>query len=132
MTVRFLTLAEVSLIHQDQITRYGGSFGLRDSTLLSSAIAMPESSFSGKYLHENLFEMASAYLFHICQNHPFIDGNKRAGLASCLVFLDLNSVTINATDDELYALVIGVATENVKKAEISEFLMQKSDYELRT
>ena len=89
-SVRFLTLAEVSLIHQDQISRYGGSFGLRDSTLLSSALAMPESSYSGAFLHEDIFQMASAYLFHICQNHPFIDGNKRVALASCLVFLDLN------------------------------------------
>jgi len=127
ISVRFLTLAEVSLIHQDQISRYGGSFGLRDSTLLSSAIAMPESSFSGRYLHEDIFEMASAYLFHICQNHPFIDGNKRVGLASCLVFLDLNDVTVHATDEELYQLVIGVATGKVGKVDISEFLKKNSE-----
>ena len=124
--VRFLTLAEVSLIHQDQVTRYGGSFGLRDSSLLGSAIAMPESSFSGDYLHKDLFQMASAYLFHICQNHPFIDGNKRAGLASSLVFLDLNGLSIDATDDELYDLVIGVATGALKKNDISEFFKEKS------
>src|SRR5512143_1409321 len=91
----FLTLAEVIEIHADQITRYGGSHGIRDMDLLSSAVAMSSASFGGKFLHADIFEMAAAYAFHIAQNHPFIDGNKRAALASALVFLELNGVSIS-------------------------------------
>ncbi|HUZ18208.1 MAG TPA: Fic family protein, partial [Spirochaetia bacterium] len=69
MKIRFLTLAEVLVILQDQIRRYGGRYGVRDPALLSSALAMPSASFEGKYLHKGLFEQAAAYAFHICQNH---------------------------------------------------------------
>ncbi len=91
----FLTLAEVIDIHADQIERYGGSHGVRDMNLLSSAVATPSASFGGDYLHANIYEMAAAYAFHIAQNHPFIDGNKRAALASALVFLEMNGSGIS-------------------------------------
>ena len=75
--IKFLTLSEVLLILEDQIRNYGGVYGVRDRNLLSSAIYMPESSFGGKYLHETVPAMAAAYTFHICQNHPFLDGNEK-------------------------------------------------------
>lgn len=118
--MRFLTYAEILLIHQNQITLYGGDPGLRDSGLLSSALAMPESSFGGNYLHETIFDKAAAYLFHLCQNHAFLDGNKRVGLASALVFLDLNGITIRDADNELYDLVIRVTSGIDKKNEIAK------------
>src|SRR5207248_2376813 len=74
---RFLTLDEVLAIHSDQVRQYGGSGGIRDVGLLSSALAMPRASFGGQYLHPSLHEMAAACLFHLVQNHPFIDGNER-------------------------------------------------------
>ncbi len=77
----FLTLAEVIEIHVDQIKRYGGRQGIRDFGLLESALAQPEASFGGEWLHRDVYEMAAAYAYHICQNHPFIDGNKRTALA---------------------------------------------------
>ncbi len=123
---RFLTLAEVLLIHQNQIESYGGSYGLRDPGLLSSAAAMPESMFSGSYLHEDIFHMAAAYLFHICQNHPFVDGNKRTGLAVCLVFLDINGIEIDDKNDELYDMVIHVTSGKLKKTEIAGILKRLS------
>jgi len=126
-TFRFLTIAEVSLIHLDQIQKYGGSLGLRDSMLLSSAVAMPEATFSGSYLHTDIFEMAAAYLFHLCQNHPFIDGNKRVGLTSCLVFLEINGITVLDPNEELYDLVIDVTMGRAKKREIAEFLRKLSE-----
>lgn len=86
----FLTLAEVINIHADQIQHYGGGEGIRDIELLSLAVAMPYVSFSEQFLHADIFEMAAAYAFHISQNHPFIDGNKRTALASALVFLEMN------------------------------------------
>ncbi len=95
MEPRFLTMSEVLLILQDQIRRYGGSYGVRDPALLSSALAMPSSTFEGKYLHKDLFEQAAAYAFHICQNHPFIDGNTRTALAATRVFLYLNGIALD-------------------------------------
>ena len=90
MPIEFLSLSEVIEIHRDQIERYGGSLGVRDFGLLQSAIAMPMAQFGGECLHGDLIEMAAAYLFHLVQNHPFIDGNKRTALATCLVFLSEN------------------------------------------
>jgi death-on-curing protein len=88
--VRFLTLSEVLEILQDQINNYGGIYGVRDINLLSSAVYMPQSSFGGNYLHKTIPAMAAAYAFHICENHAFLDGNKRVALASSLVFLDIS------------------------------------------
>lgn len=73
----FLTLDEILESHQNQIDTYGGSHGIRDIGLLESAIAQPETSFGGHYLHEDVFEMAAAYLFHLVMNHPFVDGKDR-------------------------------------------------------
>jgi death-on-curing protein len=105
----FLTLDEVLAIHADQVRRYGGAHGVRDWGLLSSALAMPQASFGGVYLHNSLAEMAAAYLFHLARNHPFLDGNKRAALASALAFLWLNDEHLEADEDELTELVMGVA-----------------------
>ena len=126
MDPTFLTLEEVLEIHVDQIKRYGGSSGLRDLGLLQSAIATPQSSFGGQYLHVTLFEMATAYLFHIVQNHPFIDGNKRVGAATALVFLKMNGIDISVTNDALVQLVLDVAQGNTNKTGIAEFFAQNS------
>jgi len=117
----FLTLEEVLHIHVDQIERYGGNPGVHDVGLLESAISMPQASFGGQYLHTDLFEMASAYLFHIVQDHPFIDGNKRVGTAAALVFLKLNGITIAVSNEALVKLVLGVAQGKTGKAAIAEF-----------
>lgn len=121
---RFLTLSEVLTILRDQITRYGGEFGVRDIGLVSSAIAVPQATFEGRHLHADLCEMAAAYAFHLCGNHPFVDGNKRVGLASALVFLDLNGVTIADPDDRLYPLMMSVASGGAQKPEIAAVLRQ--------
>jgi len=119
--IKFLTLSEVLMILEDQISNYGGIYGVRDKNLLSSAIYMPEASFDGKYLHETIPAMAAAYTFHICQNHPFIDGNKRVALASSLVFLDINGYEINCKNETLYNEIINVAKGEVKKEELIKF-----------
>lgn len=115
----FITFAEVLEIHKNQIENYGGEDGIRDKSLLSSALAMPESTYGGEYLHRDLYEMAAAYAYHICQNHPFIDGNKRTALATALVFLDFNGIEINDPGGRLYGIMIGVATGLKKKKEIA-------------
>ena len=120
--VRFLSVSDILEIHQDQISRYGGAADIRDTGLLLSASAQPEAAFGGSFLHDGIFEMASDYLFHIVQNHPFVDGNKRTGTASALVFLDINGYEVDCDSDELADLVIEVTLGKAKKPEIAAFL----------
>ena len=77
-------------LHDDQLRIFGGSAGVRDAKALESAVATPASTFDGTFLHEDIFHMAAAYCFHIAENQPFVDGNKRTGLNAALVFLDIN------------------------------------------
>lgn len=117
----FLTLDEVVAIHRDQIERYGGSLGVRDWGLLKSAVAMPAATFGGHFLHGDLCEMAAAYLFHLVQNHPFIDGNKRVGAAASDVFLTLNDLQLVADEDEFADFVLSVARGETSKSAAAEF-----------
>ena len=120
----FLGIDEILALHDHQIRRYGGHFGLRDGHLLESAIAMPKATFGGEYLHTDLYEMAAAYLFHLTQNHAFVDGNKRVGLAAALTFLGMNGKRIVVGEDELVDLVLGVAAGKGSKSEVAVFLKQ--------
>lgn len=122
MSPVFLSLAEVLQIHHDQIERYGGQPGIRDLGLLQSALAMPAAGFGGRYLHEDLFEMAAAYLFHITRNHPFVDGNKRTGAVSALVFLWLNDIEIEADEDAFERAVLAVAEGRRDKTAVARYL----------
>lgn len=124
MKVVFLSQDEVLALHADQIERYGGSHGIRDTGLLESALAMPRATFGGQWLHSSLHEMAAAYLYHLIQGHPFIDGNKRVGLMAMLAFLGLNSLRLDATEDELVDLVLGVASGRASRAEVAVFVKQ--------
>ena len=124
MDPQFLALDEVLALHSDQIRRYGGRPGLRDVGLLSSAIAMPAATYRGESLHQGLPEMAAAYLFHICRNHPFSDGNKRASLAAALTFLWLNGMSVKASEDALTGLVMDVSAGRIGKPEVAVFLKQ--------
>ena len=105
----FLDLDRALRTHRSLIAEYGGSDGVRDVGLLQSALAMPQASFGGEYLHKDLFEMAAAYLYHIVRNHPFVDGNKRTGAATAIIFLALNGIELRADEDGLVALTLAVA-----------------------
>lgn len=124
--IQFLTLSEVLRILEDQIRNYGGAYGVRDINLLSSAIYMPESGFCGQYLHATIPAMAAAYAFHICQNHPFIDGNKRVALASALVFLDINGYSFRCNNEELYNAIMRIAKGETKKETVIRFFEKHS------
>ena len=117
----FLTLDDIIESHQNQIDTYGGSDGIRDIGLLESAIAQPEASFGGEYLHADIFEMAAAYVYHLVMNHPFVDGNKRVGLEAALIFLEINNENLKASDQELVDLVLKTTAGQVGKREIAEF-----------
>ena len=111
-------------MHAYQIEQHGGSVALLDVGLLESAIAMPRQSFGNQYVHEDLAAMAAAYLFHITKNHSFEDGNKRTGVHTALVFLELNGFPIDITDDEVEMLGIGISTDQLSKQQAVEFFQK--------
>jgi death-on-curing protein len=121
VTVRFLSIDEVLALHAQQIRLFGGAAGVRDLGLLESAAGSAAATFDGAFLNETSLDMAAAYLYGICRNHPFVDGNKRTATATALVFLALNGVWIEADEDEFYSLVIGVAEGRVEKPAVAAF-----------
>jgi death-on-curing protein len=110
-----LTVEIVREIHAEAIARFGGSDGVRDSALLESAVAAPQASFGGKSPYRDLAEVAAAYLYYLCRNHSFIDGNKQAALGSCLVFLRLNAVEPRPDGPEWEELVLAIAAGSVDR-----------------
>jgi len=126
MQIGFLELNEVLEIHDDQIRRYGGSFGVRDMTLLQSTLAMPGAGFGDRYFHKDVFEMSAAYLFHLAQNHPFVDGNKRTAAAAANVFLLLHGVVLTAKEKQFESLVRAVASGNLTKQDVADFFRKYS------
>jgi len=118
----FLSVEDVLLLHTDTIDVDGGSHGVRDHGLLDAAVAMPRQQFGGAYLHEDIAAMAAAYLFHIAQNHPFIDGNKRAAVMSALAFLSANSVELVMAPSDLEAITLKVAAGDMAKEKLTSLL----------
>jgi death-on-curing protein len=100
-TPRFISIDEVLELHEDQISSFGGTSGVRDEGLLASALAQPQATFGGQFLHPTISEQAAAYLYNIAMNHPFIDGNKRTAFAVADTFLRLNGCTLNLTKNFL-------------------------------
>jgi death on curing protein len=117
-----LTVDIVREIHARAIENFGGSDGVRDLALLESAVAAPQASFGGKSPYEDLPEVAAAYLFYLCRNHPFIDGNKRAALGGCLVFLRLNGIEPDKDGPEWEQLTLDVASSTLDRAETTACL----------
>lgn len=124
--IQFLTFADIVEIHKYQIENFGGADGLRDIELLKSAIGMPESTFGGAFLHPTIYEMAAAYLYHLVENHPFVDGNKRVGAMAALIFLDINNIEFDAPESLFTEMVLKVASGKMLKAEITLFLKEHS------
>ena len=94
--LRHLTVGAVKAIHAEVLAAHGGAHGIRDETLLGSAVAAPQATMMGQPLISDPIEIAAAYLFYLCRNHAFIDGNKRTALAACLVFLETNNLLPDA------------------------------------
>jgi len=118
----FLSVDDVLLIHADTIELDGGSQGVRDHGLLDAAVAMPRQQFGGAFLHKDVAAMAAAYLFHIAQNHPFIDGNKRAAAMAALVFLQVNGIKHLPTPEELEVTTRQVASGEMTKEKLTQWL----------
>ncbi|WP_293126280.1 type II toxin-antitoxin system death-on-curing family toxin [Microcoleus sp. bin38.metabat.b11b12b14.051] len=118
-TPRFISIDEVLELHEDQISSFGGTSGVRDEGLLESALAQPQATFGCQLLHPTISEQAAAYLYHLAMNHPFIDGNNRTAFAVADTFLRLNGWTLNLTDDRADDLVMQVARGTMTKEELS-------------
>ncbi len=119
------TVSSVLAIHEEVLAAHGGLAGVKDLGLLESAIAAPQASFGGQPLVQDPLEIAAAYLFHLCQNHPYNDGNKRTALATCLVFLAQNNLldpTSHLNLELWEALVLDVAASRIGKAELTDRL----------
>ena len=118
-TPNFVSKSMVLSIHARQIERFAGTPGVRNEGLLESALAQPQATFGGDFLHPTISEQAASYLYHIAINHPFIDGNKRTAFAVTDTFLRLNGGALNLTDDRAYDLVMRVARGTMTKEELS-------------
>lgn len=120
--IRFLSETIVLAIHDDQVRLYGGVYGVRDDTLLDAALHMPQAQFGGEFLHPTIFHMAAAYGFHLCQNHPFIDGNKRTAGMVMFTFLRLNGLGPVASELDYYQTMMAVANGEMNKEQLAAWL----------
>lgn len=122
--ISHLTVAAVKSIHREVLRAHGGGAGIRDEALLESAVAAPQATMMGRPLISDPVEIAAAYLFYLCRNYPFIDGNKRTALASSLVFLEANGLVSNPKlpTDDWERLVVDIASSQLDRTETARRL----------
>lgn len=116
-----MTIPEIVTLHAEMLERWGGQDGIRDASLLASAAKMPEASWGGEYLHAYPFEMAAAYAFHLAENQPFLDGNKRTAIGAALVFLYANGYEVSDSGP-LYQGMMDLAAKRIDKWGLAEML----------
>ena len=120
--IKFIPKDIILFFHEQLVKIYGGSSGIRDENLLDSALEQPKATYQGKYLHDSLLKMAAAYGYHFCNNHPFIDGNKRIAFVAMDSFLQKNDLEITASEKEAYKMMIKVASGQLSKKELTLWL----------
>lgn len=120
----YLTVDMVREIHDQAIAGFGGSDGVRDIALLESAVAAPQATFGGRSPFKDMTEVAASYLFYLCRNHPFIDGNKRTALGACIVFLRLNGIEPRGDGPEWEALTTAIAASAIDRDEATKRLRE--------
>src|SRR5262245_6313439 len=123
--IHFLSVQEVIHMHRVQIMKLGGIHGIRDFSLLESAIKMPQMGIDDQYFHADIPAQAAAYLYHLVKNHPFFDGNKRTGAITALVFLDSNNINFVCTNDEIYIVTMQIAMSQITKDQLANFFRMK-------
>ncbi|OGU31575.1 MAG: death-on-curing protein [Ignavibacteria bacterium GWA2_55_11] len=126
MSTKIVPEEIVPILHRDLLQRYGGKPGIRDAGLLSSALSQPRMTYGGKFVHRTVFEKASAYGFHLCSNHPFIDGNKRVAFVVMVLFLSQNGYELTANEEEAFEIMMAVADGKVKKPALASWLKAHS------
>ncbi|HEY8961369.1 MAG TPA: type II toxin-antitoxin system death-on-curing family toxin [Luteolibacter sp.] len=123
------TTSAVLAIHAEVLAAHGGMEGIRDESLLDSAVAAPQATMMGQPVFADIVEIAAAYLFYLCRNHPFLDGNKRTALATSLVFLSENGALPDEQldADAWEALVFDIAASRIGREQTTERLKQLLD-----
>ena len=121
-----LSLETVVSMHSELIAESGGLDGVRDANMLDGSINSPFHTFGGEYLYPTLQAMAAHLAFSLIKNHPFLDGNKRIGILSMLVFLDINGLPVTCTDDELITLGLGLADSSIAEPELIDWIISHS------
>ena len=110
-----LSVEIVREIHQEALSKFGGLGGVRDENLIISAVLTPQSSFGGKSPYADIIEIAAAYLFYLCRNHPFLDGNKRTAMMAAIVFLRLNGLETKPDSEVWEKLMLDVASSKLDR-----------------
>lgn len=122
MAVHFIPDEIVPMLHADLIKRYGGTPGVRDRGLLASALAQPRMTAQKRFLHRTIFDKAAAYGFHVCRNHPFVDGNKRIAFVLMDIFLLKKRWKLDASEEEAFEIMITLASGSLTKTDLSAWL----------
>lgn len=117
-----LAVPDVEDIHTAVIEAFGGAAGIRDRSLLESAVAAPRATAYGKSPFKNLPDVAAAYMYYLCRNHPFVDGNKRVAMTASIVFLRLNGIEPAADSDPWYSLVMDIANSHIDRDAVAKRL----------
>lgn len=120
--IRFIEKKTIIYFQQQLIREYGGEQGIRDEGLLDSALAQPLMTMDGNYLHQDIIAMAAAYCFHLCQNHAFLDGNKRIALVAMDVFLQINGWKLTAEEKDIFIIILNLAASQISKQQLTEWL----------
>lgn len=123
----YLSLTEVLLLHARLIQQTGGAEGVRDLGLLESAIARPQAMLGGEDLYPNLCDKAAALMESLIQNHPFVDGNKRTGLAAAGILLERSGLRLTADNDQVFEFTMSVARGGLRHKEITRWLEENSE-----
>jgi death-on-curing protein len=116
----------VLAVHRRQLAEHGGQPGVRDENLLQSALARPQNLFACRKPPPDLAALAASYAFGLAQNHAFLDGNKRTALVVCLLFLEVNGLTIISEPEETYQTFYGMAAGSVTEEELAVWLREHS------
>ena len=122
--IHFIPESVVLAIHDDQIRLYGGAYGVRDIAAIDASLHMPQATFGGEFLHTTIFAMAAAYGFHLCQDHPFVDGNKRTAGMVMFTFLQLNGIEPGASEPDYYAVMMSVANGQMSIEQLADWLQE--------
>lgn len=116
----FISVAQVEIIHARQITRYGGTSGIRDRGAMESAVFQPQNIYF--YANGDLYEIAAGYAYHIAEAQAFLDGNKRTAMGAALAFLESNGIDTRTATAELYAAMIAIAKKRMTRSELAALL----------
>lgn len=125
--MKVFSLRQVLVLHERMVRKYGGSSGVRDFTMLESALGRPFATFGGRDLYADIFLKAGALIQSIVKNHPFVDGNKRTAWVSAVVLLKMKYWQVIAKEDEVVEFMVRVANENLSVDEIAGWLKEKTN-----